>query len=780
MIRILFFCISLLEVKLEEIIVDTFVGGDNRKYINDYGTNALFYNPNGVGISSNNSFVLIAEYGTNSIRKIDVVSLLVSTLAGSIYGYQDGIGTNVMFTNPVDVCITKDDEIAYILEYNSAKIRQMNISTTSVSTLVGSNSGYQDGIGTNVKFHNPFGIALSPDNSFILVSDTYNNMIRKFIISTNNVTTLVGSTIKGASDGIGLNSSFYHPKGISISPDGLYCVVADSSNHIIRKIIISTREVTTLAGNIKSSSIPVDEIGSNARFKTPDGIRISPNGLYLLITDSGFNMVRHLNISTGFVSTVSGGTSIAGTTVGISNGIGTNALFYGPHGIVISSSSSYALLADFSSHIIRKIILSQYLVSTFVGRTSLDTVIGTNVAFHYPTSISLSPDNSYGLIADSSHSLIRYVVISTGEVKSFIGRTTSGFADGFGTNAAFFSPTGISISSTGNFALVTDKNNYKIRKIIISTCIASTLAGVKYGMVNGIGTNVYFSEMYGISISSDESYALIADSVNNMIRKLIISTQVVSTLVGRITYGYNDGIGTNALFNSPYGISISPNGVFAFIGDSTNNMIRKVIISTGMVTTIAGILDFGAVDGIGTFASFNGPYGISFSSDGSYVHISDSYNNCIRKLIISTLVVTTIAGGNKSGFVDGIGTYSRFYNLRGITISNLADEFSLVVDNGNDCIRKLLIFEPSSIPTTAPFYTPNSNKDSNNLLIRESVIIPVAIGSFLFILGLIVGVYFLYFKKILQKKKFGDKSVNYVQIISTRSKVAISPNNEPS
>lgn len=118
----------------------------------------------------------------------------------------------------------------------------------------------------------------------------------------------------------------------------------------------------------------------------------------------------------------------------------------------------------------------------------------------------------------------------------------------------------------------------------------STLAGSARGNVNGLGTNSKFSNPIGLDISSDGIYALIGDCSNNQIRKIMISTAIVTTFAGSMlgASGSVNGIGTNILFNGPKKVSISSNRTFALIADTINNQIRKLILSTAGVSLLAG------------------------------------------------------------------------------------------------------------------------------------------------------------------------------------------------
>ena len=173
-----------------------------------------------------------------------------------------------------------------------------------------------------------------------------------------------------------------------------------------------------------------------------------------------------------------------------------------------------------------------------------------------------------------------------------------------------------------------------------------------------------------------------ADSANCEIRQIVIATGVVTTLAGSTTCGSADGTGTAAQFDHPY--SITSDGTNLYVADSNNHEIRKIVIATGVVTTLAGSTTSGSADGNGTAATFKFPRGIT--TDGTNLYVADTYNYTIRKIVIATSAVTTLAGSGSAGSADGNGTAATFNLPRGIT----TDGTSLyVVDSSNHEIRQI-------------------------------------------------------------------------------------------
>ena len=152
-------------------------------------------------------------------------------------------------------------------------------------------------MGRAARFKTPRGIATDGTNLF--VADSGSHTIRKVVITSAQVTTLAGAAgVTGSADGIGNAARFNFPYGVAVAGDGnLY--VTDLGNHTVRKIVPATRTVTTLAGSAGMAG-SVDGIGSAARFLEPKAV--AADGTTLWLTD-GIN-VRRVTIGTRAVTTV--------------------------------------------------------------------------------------------------------------------------------------------------------------------------------------------------------------------------------------------------------------------------------------------------------------------------------------------------------------------------------------------------------------------------------------------------------------------------------------------
>ena len=313
-------------------------------------------------------------------------------------------------------------------------------------------------------------------------------------------------------------------------------------------------------------------------------------------------------------------------------------------------------------------------VTTLAGSSQGSTnASGTSASFSEPWGITTDGTNLY--VSDSGNHRIRKIVIDNGTVTTLAG-SSSGNTDATGTSASFTNPWGITTDGTNLY--VVDRGNHKIRKIVIDNGTVTTLAGSSEGSTDATGTSATFYRPKGITTDGTNLY--VSDSGNHRIRKIVIDNGTVTTLAGSSS-GNTDATGTSASFTNPWGITTD--GTNLYVTDHDNHRIRKIVISTGAVTTLAGSSS-GNIDATGTSASFSYPTGIT--TDGTNLYVSDQSNQWIRKIVISTGVVTTLAGSGSQGSTDATGPSASFKYPNGITTNgtNL-----YVADQSNHRIRKI-------------------------------------------------------------------------------------------
>jgi len=393
-----------------------------------------------------------------------------------------------------------------------------------------------------------------------------------------------GSTIwidlsdNGTYHGSGTASLTVVQPGIAASGIQFRCIITNTSGSVTSSppAVLSVNAplvVTTLAG-LAGTSGSANGTGTNATFNTPWGIAVDKTGNSIYVADYYWGLIRRITPS-GTVTTLA-------------------SYFYGPQGVAVDASES-VYVAD-SYHQQLRMVSPAGMVSTIAGsygaRGSVDGTNG-NARFNYPAGIAVdSARNIY--VADTGNNMIRRVGLdATGTnwiVSTIAGSTNSGTADGTGTNAQFYSPSGIAVDSARNI-YVADTGNWRIRQICLdetgTNWVVSTIAGGVYGSADGIGTNAQFSGPYGVAVANSGN--LYVAENNQTIRKITPdkagTNWVVATIAG-LAYnsGSADGAGTNAQFNGPSGIAVD-NATNIYIADAFNNTVRvgryaSVIIPT--------------------------------------------------------------------------------------------------------------------------------------------------------------------------------------------------------
>lgn len=686
-----------------------------------------FYSPADITVSGDYAYV--ADMNNHTIRRVDIITGEISTIAGKppSPGTTDATGDQSRFYTPGGIVI--DGDALYIADTFNHTIRKMDIGTGEVSTLIGTPgvSGTSDSMESPALFNAPSDVIADKEGEYIYIVDAENNVIRSMNLTSGEVRTLVGYPGKaGLQDGEGTLARFNlyyssiddngnevkgpYGKGIRIE-DSLY--IADTGNHAIRKIdIIRTMDgtqigrVTTLAGDGKAGWTDTGEGADGvARFNKPGDL--TTDGTYLYVADTGNHALRRVDPLTGVVTTITG---VRGSS-GLVDSINGAPLFKSPEGIIWVNGVLY--VSDTGNHLLRKVDLMTGEVSFFAGDMSCieekETVSGVEViklvctgqpagdsaygdstdgtgkttAFKGPT--GLNSDGTYLYVMDTGSNRIRQVKIESGETKSFSFSKNKG--------VSLRSPAGGDL--TGNLLYVAERGNQIVRVLDITE-----LSGAPLTILGGtVGTAGYrYSRGYAaqfnrpVGIAADGAGNLyVADTANHTIRKVVISTREVTTVAGTPgTAGFMNSEFGYPMFNLPRGICVA--GDHLYVADSGNHLVRRVNLTNGYVGLVAGLSNYvtntgspGTSDSTGAAAGFKDPRGIA--SDGTYLYVTDTGNHTIRRILRTTGQVKTIAGmPQEGGYKDGVGFEARFNFPRGITVDG---DYLYVADTGNNVFRRV-------------------------------------------------------------------------------------------
>ncbi|MFC1975961.1 NHL repeat-containing protein [Chloroflexota bacterium] len=330
--------------------------------------------------------------------------------------------------------------------------------------------------------------------------------------------------------------------------------------------------------------------------------------------------------------------------------------------------------------------------------------------------------NGHLYIADSFNHRIRKVISPTGIITTVAGSGDIGYGNGSfsgdngpATMAQFDTPEDVAIDQMGNI-YIADTFNNRIRKVISPTGIVITIAGDGNFCSsylcgdNGPAINAQLTWPRGVSVDNDGN-VYIVDTFSQRIRKVISSTGIITTVAGSgstcspsTDLCGDNGPAASARLNYPFSMAIDKFGNL-YIVDKEGHRIRKVIASTGIITTVAGTGNVCSTpdasiacgdNGLAIDAELNNPNGVAVDMEGN-LYIADSSNHRIRKVISATGVITTVEG-------TGIASGTALKYPRDVTLDT--SDSLYISDSFNHRIRKIIVLSEQ-------FYLPIITK--NNL-----------------------------------------------------------------
>jgi gliding motility-associated-like protein len=422
--------------------------------------------------------------------------------------------------------------------------------------------------------------------------------------------------------------------------------------------VVSPTTITAIIGSGATGNVSVTTPGGTASlggfvFLIPPKISYTTPQTFNVNTAIS-PLVPNTSLGGPIPATIYGQVStFAGGSVGSVNGTGTSAGFHSPIGMATDAAGNIYVGDDVNSTI-RKISPAG-LVTTLAGSGAHGNTngAGTNASFNAPFGVAVDgAGNVY--VADEGNNLIRKIT-PAGDVTTLAGSGVASSVNSNGLSASFDHPYGVAVDAAGNVYVAEGVNNL-IRKITPAADVTTFAGSGSPGSVNGNGTAASFRDPEGIAVDAAGN-VYVADSQNNQVRKITPAGDV-TTLAGSGATGFSNGDAAAASFNYPYGLTVDAFGN-VYVADQLNNAIRK-ITPAGQVSTIAGRYGPGSANGVGPDATFNAPSGVTIGADGN-VYVADSYNNAIRKIVTTGFYIDKalppgLTFDPKTGIISGTPT----------------------------------------------------------------------------------------------------------------------------
>lgn len=588
--------------------------GDGRK-----ATQASFQAPHAVTLDRHHN-AYITDLYTHRIRKV-TPSGTITTYAGTgIAGYNgDGIPASSATLNwPTEITLDPAGNIVFADSWN-ARVRKIDITTAIISTIAGNgvfgNTG-DGGPATQAGLERPWGVIYDSAGN-LYISDSAACVVR--VVNSQGIITTFAGTGKRGSGGDGgpaIQAQFDQPKGLALDTDG-DLDISDYANHLVRQVN-AAGIISTIAGNGKIGFSGDGGPATQAAINTPEGLAYQ-GGILYIAGNTGMDHVRM--VSSGIINT------FAGSTPGYDGDHHgpLDTQFQSPGG-VLPISATNVVVADRVNTRVRE--LKGGLVKTVAGGYIGDGRVATSAALVLPHNIAFDTGGNLYIADPAGNRVRKVNTrgkISTVAGNSITGNTGDG---GPATLAEVNFPFAVAVDSTGNIFIadtrdslirkvdpagtittfVASPNFSNLQGLGVDTsgnlfaadaaaCVVweitpSAVVNIVAGVpgqcgYNGDGIGATAAQLNGLQgVAADALGNLyIADSVNNRIR-MVDPAGLISTVTGDGKCGFSGdgGIATSAEVCSPWGVAAS--GATLYIADSNNRRIRKV--AAGVITTVAG------------------------------------------------------------------------------------------------------------------------------------------------------------------------------------------------
>lgn len=563
-----------------------------------------------------------------------------------------------------------------------------------IETYAGGLSGSVPPLSTNLK---PNSLAMDGQGNLYAI-DGHNNRIIKIDPTGTSSTTVAGNGVQGFSgdDGPATKASFSLPTGIAVDSQG-NIFIADFSNHRVRKVRASDNVITTVAGSGEQGFSGDGGPATEAKLSSPYGVSVDTQG-NLFIADYYNCVIRKVSASNNIITTVAGNGSFGYSGDG---GSATQARIGSPYGITVDAQGNL-YIADYNNYRVRKVNSSDSIITTVAGNGtpgfSGDGASATQASLNSPTDVMVDAQGNL-FIADTNNNRVRKVNTTANIITTVAGNGIASFSGDGGpaTQANIRAPYGMVVDAQGNL-FIADTNNYRIRKVSSSNNIINTVAGNGTATFSGNGvlaTSAALSNPRGVAVDG-QGNIYIADTYANLVRKINVSDNVITTITGNLVNASSGdgGPAGQASTAMPCGVAVDSQGDL-YIADTNSFSIRKVTAKNGVIdnsciiTTLVGngtATDSGD-GGPATLAGLSFPYGVAIDSQRNlYIAV---YGNRIRKVNASSNIITTVAGNGTPGFSGdgGLATEANLNNAISAAVDASGNIY--IVDFNNFRIRKV-------------------------------------------------------------------------------------------
>lgn len=393
-----------------------------------------------------------------------------------------------------------------------------------------------------------------------------------------------------------------------------------------------SRIISTLAGNGEPGHSGDGGPATAACLNEPKSLAVDQFG-NVYIADSENHVVRKVDRATGRITTIAGAAVAVSPENAVVTGVGVEDS--GEEDPLSDSSTSrsqsFTQLADLSGTV--RYVVNGVSAKRFQG----DEGLATKAVLNFPTAVAVDAAG-HVYIADTMNHRVRRVDAATGIISTIAGNGQARYSGDGGpaVSATLNEPTALVADAFGHL-YIADQNNNRVRIVDLTTGVIETAAGNGVAAYNGDGIPAVKASLAGPSglALGPGGELYVADMFSGRIRMVDRKTDVISTVVGDGgEYRFqNQGDSPSASLARPYGIAVDRQG-HIFITDSDNHLVRRWDREQKLITRVVGTgtAGFGGDGGPAEGASLSYPFGITIDRDGAIL-IADTFNHRIRLLV---------------------------------------------------------------------------------------------------------------------------------------------------
>ncbi|MCU1230482.1 MAG: repeat containing protein, partial [Acidobacteria bacterium] len=587
-------------------------------------TSASLNQPRGLVVDDAGN-VFIADHDNNRVRRVDAASGVITTFAGG-GSPETGIGdsdvaTKATFDGPWGLVITRGALFVTDDGFRGNRIRRIDLTTKIITTIAGDAGGLpgytgDTGNASDAKLNQPLGITADASGN-LFFADSANNRIRRIDAASNVITTYAGGGTLVDGNGVAAtNAKLEFPTVVALDRNGnlvfasditlrrvdrssgvifeltnpqtlvyglafgsgKYGYYEDEALNVIRRLDVETGDVITIAGG--GSYIGDGLLATGAILHEPLGLAVNRKA-DLFIADASNNVIRKIDATTHVVTSVAGrvGMYYAEPQEGFD---ATNAVIGGPRDVAVDSAGNIYIADGHNLRVWRVDAAGKIATYAGGGSTLGDNGPATNALLRPEALAFDSADNLY--VADSEAHRIRRIDATTRNITTVAGNGVQGFSGdgGAATAASLDTPRGLAVNAAGDL-FISDTNNYAVRKVDAVSHNISLFAGRGQSEGNGDGGSptATFLQVMRLAIEPATGDLLLVDGNTHRVRRVTANGSKITTFAGSGPPGDfagDNGPATSAKLNFGFnlgGLAVASNGN-VYIADTDNNRVRAV------------------------------------------------------------------------------------------------------------------------------------------------------------------------------------------------------------